>query len=551
MPFDGVLTTVLVKELNDSLKGGRINKIYQPRPDELFIQISSGREKHTLFISSNSTNPRVYITDEKSQNPVNPPSFCMLLRKHLLNGRLKEITQHGSDRIMEFHIISKSELAVEEPKRLIIEIMGKHSNIILVDDNSGMILDSIKRVSIDMSRERQILPKMMYTYPPAQNKIPIAEVDENDFDMDNIQGLSKAFKTELKNADDPYVEFRKMTGMIEDSVTDPVVYFDDSGKPAAFYILPLTEYNGAKTRSFDSVSDMLSYYYSKKESSNRMNQKSADLRKVIGKNLDKLNLKKQRLLEDLEKTKNGETYKLCGELITSNIHDIKRGQRSVSLYDYYSEKTKTITLDPLLSPSENAQKYYKKYNKSKVAKEEKTVQLQDTDENIQVLESYYTYIDNADTPEVIDDIRTELTDQGYLRKRKKQSEQKKKKRSWLKVDVPGGFSVCIGRNNSENDELTMKRATGGDIWFHTKDIPGSHVILFTEGRDPDEKTILETASIAAYYSKARHSQNVPVDYTKIKNIKKVPGAKPGMVIFKNNKTVYVEPKNPDKGNDLQ
>ncbi len=544
MPFDGLVTTALVFELNNTLKGGRIEKIYQPIRDELFIQISANREKHTLFISSNSGNPRLYLTDEKSQNPTNPPSFCMLLRKHLLGSRIREVRQHGSDRVIEFDVISSNELSDKEPKKLIIEIMGKHSNIILVDGVSGMILDSIKHVSIDMSRERQILPKLEYMYPPSQGKISFFDLDEENFDMDNVQGLSKVAKSEIEFAPDRYRKLLNMSRSLSSGEAVPIVYYDDGKKPVEFYALPLAEYEGAKSKEFENVSSMLSYYYSKKESSNRLNQKSSDLLKVLKQNLSKLNLKKQRLLEDLEKAKKGSMYQLYGELLTANLHNIRPGQELVTLTDYYSNEDVTIAMDPILSPSENAQLYFRKYTKSKTATEEKTRQLKDTDENIDVIESYITYIDNAETPEDIDEIRSELTEQGYLRKRKNPPASKNKKASFLQFEVRDGFKVSVGRNNRENDELTMKKAGPKDIWLHTKDIPGSHVILFTEGRHPHEKAILEAASIAAYYSKARTSQNVPVDYTRVKHVKKPSGAKPGMVIFTDNKTVYVNPEKP-------
>ena len=546
MPFDGILTSALVNELQDTLKGGKIEKIYQPLKDELFFQINSNREKHTLFISSNSGNPRVYITKEKSQNPVNPSPFCMLLRKHLIGGRINEIKQHGSDRVIEFHIVSSNELAVTESKKLIIEIMGKHSNIILVDAESGQIIDAIKHVHPDMSRERQILPKLEYSYPPNQGKLSFYKVSKDSFDLNNIQGLSKVAKNEISQAIAPYRKFSHMISDLESGANRPVIYYDDGGVPVEFYVFPLDQYAGVKVRRFDSVSGMLDSYYSTKGSSNRMIQKSSDMQKTLKQNLDKLFLKKQRLLEDLEKAKKGDTYKLYGEMLIANLHSLRKGEEVVTLTDYYSNQDIAIRMDPLLTPSENAQAYYKKYNKSKTALDEKQKQLKDTEESIALLESYVTYIDNAETPEDIDEIRSELIDLGYLRKRKNQPIRKKHKTSFLQFKVHDDFIVKVGRNNKENDELTMKIAESHDIWFHTKDIPGSHVILFTNRRHPDEKTILEVASLAAYYSKARASQNVPVDYTRIKHVKKPSGAKPGMVIFKDNKTVYVNPQKPDE-----
>lgn len=545
MAFDGFVTSAIVYELNQTLRGGRIEKIYQPLKDELFFQISANREKHVLFISSNSSNPRLYLTEEKSQNPVNPSPFCMLLRKHLIGGRITEIRQHGSDRVIEFIIVSSNELAVKEKKRLIVEIMGKHSNIVLIDDNSGTILNAIKHVSFDISRERQILPKLIYEYPPTQGKIPFFEISENTFDINNIQGISKAARIEITQSTSPLSKIMEMRDRIAQGNACPIIYYDDNNKPVEFYALSLSEYEGAKSRTFESVSKMLSSYYSQRDSSNRMNQKSADLLKTLKQNIDKLSLKKQRLLEDMEKAKKGDTWKLYGELLTANLHNINGGEESVTLTDYYTNQDVTIKLDTMLSPSENAQVYYKKYNKSKTALEEKSKQLKDTEESLTMLDSYLTYVNNGETPEDIDEIRDELTALGYLRKRKNQPTKKQKKATFLKFQISDGFTVMVGRNNKENDELTMKKAESHDIWMHTKDIPGSHLILFTGRKHPPEKVILQAASIAAYYSKARESQNVPVDYVKVKHVKKPSGAKPGMVIFTDNKTVYVNPRKPD------
>ena len=544
MPFDGIVTSALTNELNTVLKGGKIDKIYQPLKDELFFRINSNRENYTLFISSNSGNPRMYITDEKSQNPITPSPFSMLLRKHLVGGRINEVIQHGSDRVIEFHITGSNELSVKESKKLIIEIMGKHSNVILVNGESGQIIDAIKHVHPDMSRERQILPKLEYSYPPTQGKLPFYVLRKDEFDINNIQGLSKVAKNEVLQSTSPYRKLSSMIANLEKKDIKPVIYYDNSGMAVDFYVFPLDLYAGVKVRRFDSVSSMLNSYYSTKGSSNRMNQKSSDMQKTLKQNLDKLFLKKQRLLEDLEKAKKGDTYKLYGEMLIANLHNIKKGEEAVTLTDYYSNNDITIRMDPLLSPSENAQAYYKKYNKSKTALDEKNKQLKDTEDSISLLESYVTYIDNAETPEDIDDIRSELTDLGYMRKRKNQPAKKNKKTSFLQFKINDDFIVKVGRNNKENDDLTMKTAESHDIWFHTKDIPGSHVILFTNKRHIDEKTILEAASIAAYYSKARESQNVPVDFTKVKHVKKPSGAKPGMVIFKDNRTVYVNPQKP-------
>jgi len=447
-----------------------------------------------------------------------------------------------------------NELGFTVSKKIIFEIMGKHSNIILVDMTTGKVIDSIKRVSIDVNRARQILPGIEYAYPPAQDKISFKEIDENTLNaieggnkliLAKVGGISPAIARELEYQDDRYGYLQDLMMDIDAGSAVPRVYLDDKGVPQEFHIVDLAEYEGAAERKdFDSLSACITYYFHHKSSSNRARQKSSDLVKSVSSVLDKLYLKKQRLAEDLLKAENSEDLRLYGELLTANMHLIKPGDKKVEVFNYYNNDLVIIPLDERFTPAKNAQNYFKRYGKSKTAIKEKQVQMTDTDQDIQYLESVLTYLQNTDNIEEIEALREELVETGYVRKRKTNFKEKKYKAKPHRYKTSDGFDVLVGRNNRENDILTLKTASKTDYWFHTKDIPGSHVIVPTEGREITETAIFEAAAIAAYHSKGRVSENVPVDYVPIRYVKKPAGAKPGMVIFTNNRTVWVNPELP-------
>lgn len=576
MAFDGIVTAAIANELNDTLKLEKIEKVYQPASDELLFHIHTKAGNRRLYMTCASNHPRIHFVESTPENPPVPSRFCMLLRKHLQGGRIVEIKQKDSERIIEIHLETLDELGFSLNKRLIIEIMGKHSNIILVDSNTEKIIDSIKRLSIDVSRVRQVLPGKEYTYPPAQDKIPFMTVSENDIReifengesfsenedtasrrlLDRVQGISPVIARQLAaagllgtsvDAAGVCSALDEIRLALSEGRTDPVVYEKAPGAPVDFHVIPIEEYSGAYDQlHFDSVSQAVDYYYSHRDSSNRLRQKSADLKKSVKNHLKKLYLKKKRLGEDLIRARDADKYRLYGELITANIHMIHTGDKEVTLTNYYDGQPVTIPLDVRYAPAKNAQLYFKKYGKEKTAVKEKQIQLDENDKDIAYLESVSSYIDNAAEPSEIDALRTELTEAGFLRKRHSKTPEKKTSFSPHEYTTSDGFRVLAGKNNKENDRLTMKTAGPKDWWFHTKDIPGSHVILFAEGRELTETAIMETASIAAWHSKGRDSENVPVDYTQVKFVKKPNGARPGMVIFTDNRTVYVTPKLPEK-----
>lgn len=571
MSFDGMVTGAVVHQLNRALIGGKIEKIYQPEADEIVLNVHSGRENYKLYISSNSGHARLHLITETTSNPLNPMGFCMLLRKHIQGGRITDIRQKDSERIVEIFVDTINELGFSVNKKLIVEIMGKHSNIIVVDIASNRIIDSIKRISIDVNRYRQLLPGQQYVYPPSQDKVPyygltaaqVAAFTENSSDrtakalMSHIQGISPLIADEIvyqagRLESDPSDSasasalFRVLNHFVEQIRSDspsPRVYLQEDGTPFDFHLFPLASLSDYyRELCFSDISEALSYYYSNKSSSNRIRQKSSDLERAVASSLDKLYLKKQRLSEDLLQAENSDIYRLYGELLTANLHQIKQGASKAEVIDYYTGETVIISLDPRFSPIQNAQRYYKKYSKAKTAVTEKKIQLNEANTDIAYLESVLSYIEKASTVEEIEELRQELIEGGYLRKRKNNFKPNKSKPAPYQYTTSDGFRVLVGRNNKENDILTFKTASGKDIWFHTKDIPGSHVILFTDGKGATETAIFESAALAAYHSKGRESENVPVDYTQVRHVKKPNGAKPGMVIFTDNKTVYVNPK---------
>ena len=558
MAFDGIVTMAAAKEMRPVIISGKIDKVYQPEADELVFNIHTKRGNVKLYASVNPAAARIHFIENSLQNPPAPLPFCMLLRKHIQGARITDVAQVGSERIIEISLETLNELGFTVSKKLIFEIMGKHSNIVLLDISSGKIIDCIKHVSIDVNRVRQLLPGIIYKYPPAQDKIPFKELlpegtpsvvlpPEAKAIQRTVGGVSPSFAQEMAASEDPLSFLRSAARIIEEGRFYPVVYSDDKGSPKEFHILPLSEYEDVcQKKEFDSLSLCLEYYYAHKQSSNKLHQKASDLERSVSSQLDKLYLKEQRLREDLLKAENSESLRLYGELLTANIHQVRPGDKSASVINYYDGSTVNIPLDPRRSPSKNAQQYFKKYGKAKTAVKEKQLQLRTNESDIKYLDSVMSYLKNASDVSEIEALRRELEETGYLRKRKIPGGFKEKKISSkpYRYILPGGCEVLVGRNNRENDILTFKTASSRDIWMHTKDIPGSHVIVKTSCEEISDEDLYAAASIAAYHSKGRESENVPVDYVRVKYVKKPAGAKPGMVIFTNNKTVWVDPKLP-------
>ncbi|MBR0130387.1 MAG: NFACT family protein [Firmicutes bacterium] len=560
MAYDGIMAGIAARELSKLLTGGKIEKVQQPEPDEIILQIREDRGSRVkLLISSAPQGARVHITELPYENPEVAPAFCMLLRKHIQGGRINFVTQEETERIIQFEIETVNEMGYSVNKLLIAETMGKHSNIILCDMESGKIIDSIKRVSIDVNRVRQILPGLIYTAPPKQDKLDFWTLQPEDLesfeDWDakslggRIQGFSPALANQLceslRSEQIPSAVLA-LRDQLEAGNYRPHVYIAENGEPKDVHAAPLLSYaENLRTIEFDTVGQALDYFYSHRQDSSRTLQKAADLQRSVTALTDKQLLKKKRLLEDIQNADNADKFRIWGELITANLHLVKPGAKSVRVISYYDGSELEIPLDEKLSGAKNAQAYFKKYSKLKSSKKEKLAQLSECEDEIAYLESVQGLIPGASTSEELSLIQDELVEQGFMRRRKAApGRQKKTKIKPRSFDLPGGYKVLVGRNNIENDFITLKMGQKTDWWFHTKDIHGSHCVLICEGKDPQQDTMWAAAAIAAWFSKGQQSQNVPVDYAQLKFVKKPAGAKPGKVIFTNNGTVYVDPKLP-------
>jgi predicted ribosome quality control (RQC) complex YloA/Tae2 family protein len=545
MPFDNFVTGAIARELHDSLTGGKVERVYQPGRYEIILHINvpprgqegedaaSARKRCDLLISAQGSHPYIYISEKRSGNPQTPPAFCMFLRKHLIGARIERVFRVGDERIVRIEFDAADEIGLHNRRTLLFEVMGKHSNVMLMDENDK-VLDAIKRVYADMSRVRQVLPGAPYTLPPPG------------------KGVGPLMESEIETGR-PLSYYEGLDG---DGRYEPLIFLDKGGRMKDYYVFDIELYGGLERISCPSVSAMLESYYEEKECGNRLEQKSAGLKQSLKGSLDKLYLKKQRLLEDIEKAKRADVFRLKGELVTANIYKLKQGMKETELDNFEAGTgTVTIALDPLLTPAQNAQRYFKKYAKAKTALTEKAKQLEIAERDIAFLESYRVFMENAVDDADIDGLREELTDLGYVRRRSGKPARRRVKKEYLRYESRSGLVIYVGRSGGENDELTLRKAKPDDLWLHTKDIPGSHVILVKAAASHssnvadadgvpsgfDADSILEAARIAAYYSKAKQSESVPVDYCLVRYVKKPSGAKPGMVIFTHNRTVYVTP----------
>lgn len=576
MPFDGSVVSSIVHELQNKLLNGKIEKVYQPEKDELLINIRGYGDSYKLLLSASSTYPRVHLTEENKSNPAVPPSFCMLLRKHLLGGRIVSVRQPEFERIIEIDIDSADELGYSTHKTLIAEIMGRHSNIIVIDKTTDRIIDSIKRISFEISSVREILPGGHYEYPPSGNKTNPLKVSKKSFIegiantpgsirgekyfMNTYNGISPVVArniclsagadsdTDLKLWDyglieelyNSFSEFRE--SVLSASFNPNIVYKD--GKPLDFSCFDLKIYRNLEKQEFKGMSEAVERFYHEKDQKDRMKQKSGDIHKIITNRLERCYKKLEKLSGDLQEAADSEKYKIYGDLIISNIYYIEKGKEKVRLQNYYSPNGEyvEIPMDIRLSPSANAQRYYKHYNKSKNAINKINIQIEENKQEIMYLETLLDNLDKCTEELELEEIRTELMEQGYLKTRNtSKSKQTKKASSPMSFISSTGFEIYVGKNNTQNDYLTLKLSDNRDIWLHAKEISGSHVIIKTRGKDADDATIKEAANLAAYYSRGRMSSKVPVDYTIKKNVKKPNGAKPGMVIYENYSTIYITP----------
>ncbi|MCD8091255.1 MAG: NFACT family protein [Clostridiales bacterium] len=577
MAFDGIMVNAAVSELNKTILNGKIDKVYQPERDNIVLQIRSMGNAYRLFLSANPSAPRLNLTETRYENPQTPPLFCMVLRKRIGGGKITKIYQPNFEREVIFEIEAVNEMGDFVINRLILEIMGRHSNLILVS-SEGVILEAARHINYEVSSVREVLPGKAYENPPSQGKLNPLELSEENFGASiaanpsvKIQqliyksytgispviaeeicyraGLNSSMNTEELTSSDKsalFSSFRALTDEIKAEKFSPCIYFENDGKPKEFAPVELSCIDSLKHSTYESCSLMLEAFYSKRDLVFRMSQKTHDLRKLITNNIERCVKKKDIQNRTLKSIENRETHRLWGELLISYAYSIRSGDKEAKVINFYDENQAEITipLDPDLSPQENAQKYFKKYNKEKRTFAALQTQIKENEDELYYLESVLTSVSDCTSEQDIREIRRELYEQGFIKKHKGFEKNKKsaKKSEPLKFISSDGFSVSVGKNNTQNDELTMKTAKNSDLWFHTKQIPGAHVVVFTEGKEVPDTTITEAALLAAYYSKARQGSLVPVDYTAKRFIKKPNGSKPGFVIYTTNKTAYVTPK---------
>ena len=550
----------MTNELSHHLVGGRITKIHQPFENELIVTVRAKGKNHKLLLSAHPTYARVQITNEQYENPKEPSMFCMLLRKHLEGYIIENIYQHELDRMIIFDIKGRNEIGDVSYKQLIVEIMGRHSNIILVERSRQLIIDSIKHVSYAVNRHRAILPGQKYVLPPAQNKVnPLAITEEDllkrvDFNAGKIDdqlvrqfaGISPLlakeviFRAKLVNKTSLPLAFFETIKPIKENAIQPSLIRTENKD--FFYFFPLKHPNG-EIISFSTLSELLDRFYFGKAERDRVKQVAGDIEHFIENEKDKNVLKIEKLKATLHEAEHSEQYKLYGELLTAHLYEIKKGMKEITVVNYYDEEGKmvTIPLDPKKSPSENAQSYFTKYQKAKNSIDIVKEQIKKAEEEVNYFDTLLQQIQSA-SPKDIEEIKEELREQGYLKSKGHKKDRRISNKQTPQLEEyrsSDGTLILVGKNNKQNDYLTMRLAKKEELWLHTKDIPGSHVVI--RDSNPSEKTIIEAATIAAYFSKAKNSSSVPVDYTKIKYVRKPNGAKPGYVIYDHQQTVYVTP----------
>ena len=572
MAFDGIVISNVVRDMKENLIEGRIYKIYQPEKDELNLVIKNNRENYRLLMSADASLPLIYMQQSSKENPMTAPNFCMLLRKHISNGRIVDVYQPGFERIVVVVIEHLDELGDLRRKKLIIEIMGKHSNIIFATEDD-MIIDSIKHISHMVSSVREVLPGRQYEFPPAGGKISPLEISQDGLASrirntpsnaikaiyQNITGFSPVAAAELcyragidgNMPTDSLTDsdVKRLCGEFEKAVTDiregrytPQIIMDGY-TPVEFSSLDLTMYNDKQVETRESISQVLDEYFYRKSAVTRMRQKSADLRKIVSNAIERTAKKYDLQLKQLKDTESRDKYRVYGELINTYGYDIEQGADSFEALNYYTNEMIKIPLDKTISVMDNSKRYFAKYNKLKRTYEALTELTDTTKSELDHLQSVQAFLDMAIDESSLSQVKDELVSCGYIKGRYgRKGDRKKPKTKPLHYVSKDGFHMYVGKNNIQNDELTFKLANGGDMWFHAKKMPGSHVIVRLEGAgELPDSTYEEAARLAAYYSSGRTAPKVEVDYTERKNIKKPAGAKPGFVIYHTNYSMIAEP----------
>ncbi|MEC0124089.1 Rqc2 family fibronectin-binding protein [Paenibacillus pabuli] len=573
MALDGIVTRAIVHELQGCI-GGRISKIHQPNGHDVVLTLRAQRGNSKLLISASPTYPRVHFTEKTFVNPTEAPMFCMLLRKHCEGAIIEEIRQIGMERIIHIDVRQRDELGDVSVKRIIIELMGRHSNIVLVDPMTGTILDGIHHVTPSISSYRVIMPGFSYTEPPEQHKSNPLEINSTEFQnsytateedasrwlVNSFSGLSPLIAGEIASrvpaprgadqavnedkasieADALWIAFASVMGPVKDHNYTPVTGLNAKGK-MIFSAVQLQSIQDAE-KTYDTMSKCMEDYYGDKAERDTVKQRVSDLLRFLQNERSKNIKKLDNLNKDLLEADDADKFRLWGELLFASLHQVSKGDKSVELVNFYDEDQANITiqLDPLLTPSDNAQRYFKRYNKYKNSLAVIHEQLGKTKDEIEYLDNLLQQLSIASMND-IEEIREELVQQGYLRDRNKKGKKKKKndRPTVHQFTSSEGIDILVGKNNLQNEYVTNRLASSNDTWLHTKDIPGSHVVI--RSTDFGEATLEEAAQLAAYFSQAKESSSVPVDYTFIRHVRKPSGSKPGFVIYDHQKTLFVTP----------
>ncbi len=576
MPFDAVLLGAVRRELEQRALGARIDKIQQPERDALLLTLRApGVDGGKLLLCASPNHARAHFTTAAMENPAQPPMFCMLLRKHLLSARVARIEQPPMERLLKFHLECTDEMGERTQRMLVVELMGRNSNVILVDAE-GRIMDSLRRVDYEMSEKRQVLPGLFYHEPPGQDKrdplaLSLAEVTElllgqtgqkkaDEWLLEHFSGLSPLICRELawRFCGSTDADMGLWNAKEKESYAEHLfAFFEDirngkftptllikNGKPSDFSYTPISQYGEfMEVQQMESFSELLDRYFAQRDHAERMRQKGQTLHRTVHSLRERTARKLQVQRKELEATYDRDRLRQYGDLVTANLHAIRRGQSKLKCIDFYDpdQKEIEIPLSVTLSPQQNASKYYKDYTRAKNAEKILTGQIAAGEQELEYLSSVLDSLVRAESEKDLNEIRQELVEGRYLRLSGGKKQMKSQPSRPMEFRSSAGERIYVGRNNRQNDLLTLKTAYKGDVWLHAQKIHGSHVIIECSGHEPDEATLREAAMLAAYHSQARESQNVPVDYTQVRNVKKPNGAKPGMVIYDHYNTVYVTP----------
>ncbi|NLJ31638.1 MAG: fibronectin/fibrinogen-binding protein [Clostridiales bacterium] len=575
MALDGAFLRHLKKEIETCAVGGKVEKIYQPNREEMVLALRTRTEHYKLLLSARANSARIHFTRYVPENPKVPPMLCMLLRKRLSGARLAGVRQPGLERVLFLDFDAVNELGDPVRLTLVMEIMGRYSNIIFVG-GEGEIIDALKRVDAEMSSERLVLPGLKYRLPPPQDKLCLLEASADEAvariralpgDMElskallcTLQGVSPIVCREIQHltgrgndltvhamTGEQYERLRFFINRLRETVLavggQPYLVTSPAKKPMDFSFLFIEQYGlTALVSKKESFSELLDAFYQERDRMERMRVRSQDLLRVLTNASERLSRKINLQRAELKQCAERETLRVSGELLNANLYRLQKGQEFAELENFYDESLPLlrIRLDPALTPAQNAQRYYKRYHKARKAEEMLTQQIEQAQQELSYIDTVFEELSRAETEHDLAEIRMELTEQGYVRaaRGKQKPPAASQPLAYVSSD---GFRILVGRNNRQNDRLTMKQAGNRDLWFHTKNIPGSHTILLTQGREPTQTALEQAAMLAAFHSRGRASSRVPVDYTEVRHVSKPQGAKPGMVIYVNQKTLYVTP----------